>query len=72
MPSEPFLWLNWKFYDKLIEMRTSSPEIKFKSWTQIESYSYDHEQLDDVRLLSLLRFAVFRSSQRKKIRVRMD
>lgn len=52
-------------------MRTSSPGTKFKNWTQVESYSYRHEQIDDARLLSLLRFAVFRPLQRKKIRVRM-
>ena len=57
--------LSWvKDKDKLIEMRTSSAEIKLDS--------YGHEQLDDARLLSLLRFAVFLSRQRKKIRVRMD
>lgn len=54
-------------------MRTSSPGTKFKNWTQVESYSYRHEQIDDARLLSLLRsqVAVFRPLQRKKIRVRM-
>ena len=40
MPSKSFHGLNWEFYDKLIEMRTSSPGIKFENWTQIKSYSY--------------------------------
>ena len=35
---------------------------KFENWTQI-----GHEQLDDAGLLSLLRFTVFPSHQRKKI-----